>query len=267
MTFRIENRKSGRIFDADPAVPVLEAAQAAGITFAYGCRNGACGACKGKVLDGRVDHGPHQPYTLTDTEKQQGFALFCCARPLTDLVIEARELAGVGDIPVKKLPCRVLSLAKPAPDVAILELKLPANERFQFRAGQYVEMLLRDGRRRAYSMANPPSIDDRIELHVRHLPGGAFTEPVFTTMKEKDILRFEGPMGTFFLREDSDKPMVFVASGTGFAPIQAMLEHAFASGSMRPMVLYWGGRRPRDLYRAERCLAWEAAHPHFTFIP
>jgi CDP-4-dehydro-6-deoxyglucose reductase len=267
MSFRIENRESGHAFDADPALPVLEAAAAAGVTFAYGCRNGACGACKGKVLEGRVDFGAHQPYTLTDTEKAQGFALFCCARPLTDLVIEARELVGVGDIPVKKLPCRVISIDKPAPDVAVLRLKLPANERFQFRAGQYVDMLLRDGRRRSYSMANPPSVDNEVELHVRHLPGGAFTESVFTTMKEKDILRFEGPMGTFFLREDSDKPMVLLASGTGFAPIKAIVEHAFEKGVTRPMVLYWGGRRPRDLYMAERCLEWEAQHDHFTFIP
>jgi CDP-4-dehydro-6-deoxyglucose reductase len=267
MAFRVTIQKSGHAFDAPDGDTVLVAAQAAGITLPYGCRNGACGACKGKLVEGRVDHGAHQPYTLTDGEKNAGFALFCCARPLSDLVIDAREISGVGDIQVRKLPCRVMSIEKPAPDVAVLKLKLPANDKLLFLAGQYVEMLLKDGRRRAYSMANPPHDAEHIELHVRRMPGGAFTEPVFTTLKEKDILRFEGPMGTFFLREDSDKPMIFVASGTGFAPIKAVIEHAFHAGIEREMVLYWGGRRPADVYLAGLCERWQREHANFSFIP
>lgn len=267
MPFRVTLSKSGRAFDVPDGDTVLAAALAAGYTLPYGCRNGACGACKARILEGTVDYGEHQPYTLTPGEKQAGLALLCSARPLSELVIDVREVSGLGDIPVRKLPARVLSLEKPEPDVAILRLKLPANERLQFLAGQYVEILLKDGRRRAYSMANAPHVDEFVELHLRHMPDGAFTSHVFGAMKEKDILRFEGPIGTFFLREDSDKPIVFVASGTGFAPIKAIVEHAFHAGITRPMVLYWGGRRPRDLYLGALCERWQEDHPYFSYVP
>ena len=158
-------------------------------------------------------------------------------------------------------------IERPADDVAVLFLSLPANERLQFLAGQYVEIILRDGKRRAYSMANSPEDDTQIELHVRSMPGGTFTDYVFNRMKEKDILRFEGPLGTFFLREDSDKPIIFVASGTGFAPVKSILLHAFRSGVQRQMVLYWGGRRPKDIYMAALCQQWQAEHDNFSFIP
>jgi CDP-4-dehydro-6-deoxyglucose reductase len=267
MPFHVTIQKSVHAFDVADGDTVLASALAAGYTIPYGCRNGTCGACKGRVVEGTVDYGQHQPYTLTPGEKQAGLALFCCAKPLSDLVIDVREVSGMGDIPVRKLPARVQSIEKPAPDVAILRLKLPANERLQFLAGQYLEILLKDGRRRAYSMANPPHVEEFVELHLRHMPGGAFTDHVFGTMKEKDILRFEGPMGTFFLREDSDKPIVFVASGTGFAPIKAIIEHAFHAGITRPMVLYWGGRRPADLYLGALCEQWQDSHPHFSYVP
>jgi CDP-4-dehydro-6-deoxyglucose reductase len=148
-----------------------------------------------------------------------------------------------------------------------LYLKLPANERLQFLPGQYLEFLLRDGSRRSFSMANAPHDDALVELHVRHVPGGQFTDHVFGKMKERDILRFEGPHGTFFLREDSDKPIVFVASGTGFAPIKSILQSAFAKGIDRPMVLYWGGRRPKDLYMNALADGWAAAHANFRYVP
>jgi CDP-4-dehydro-6-deoxyglucose reductase len=219
------------------------------------------------VLDGRVDYGPHQPSTLTDDEKRAGLALFCCARPLSDLTIESREVRRAGDIPIKRLPCRIESIAKPTDDVAIVKLKLPANERMQYLPGQYVDFLLKDGRRRSFSMANPPHDDALIELHVRHVPGGFFTDPLFTQYKGREILRLEGPLGTFYLREETDKPMIFVAGGTGFAPIKAMIEHAFHHEIDRPMVLYWGARSLKDLYLPDLPGRWQQQHPLFTFIP
>lgn len=267
MSFQVKIQASGHTFEVPPNDTVLAAALAAGYTLPYGCRNGACGSCKGKIVEGRVDYGNHQPYTLTDGEKQAGFALFCCAKPLTDLIIEAREVGGVGDIQIKKMPCRVQSIERPAEDVAVLKLTLPANERLQFLAGQYVEIIMRDGKRRAYSMANAPHDDAHVELHVRNMKGGAFTEYVFNAMKPKDILRFEGPLGTFFLREDSDKPMIMVASGTGFAPIKAIVEHAFFKETTRPMTMYWGGRRPADIYMRSLCEQWQNDHANFKFVP
>jgi CDP-4-dehydro-6-deoxyglucose reductase len=267
MAFQITIRPSNRAFTAEPGETVLAAAMRDGITLPYGCRNGACGSCKGKVLEGQVDYGQYAAHILPDFEKKLGYALFCQAKPLSDLVVEARIISATGEIPIKKLPCRVQRIERPAADVAVLYLTLPASERLQFLAGQYLEIILRDGKRRAYSMANPPEDDAHLELHVRNMPGGAFTDYVFTRMKEKDILRFEGPLGTFFLREDSDKPMLFVASGTGFAPIKSILLHAFHCGTQRHMVLYWGGRRPGDLYMSDLCREWQAQHDNFSFVP
>ena len=244
---------------------MLEAALREGFVIAYGCRNGACGTCKGKVLEGQVDYGKHQAQTLTDAEKAQGFALFCQARPLSDLTIECREISAVKDIQVRMLPCRVQSIERLAPDVARIWLKLPANERLMFLAGQYVDVILRGGIRRSLSMANAPHDDAAIELHLRNY-GGPFSEYVFIKMKEKEILRFEGPLGTFFLREESAKPMILVASGTGFAPIKAILEHAFYKGIERPMTLYWGGRRRADLYLNDLAEKWAREHG-ITYVP
>jgi CDP-4-dehydro-6-deoxyglucose reductase len=177
---------------------------------------------------------------------------------------------GAGEHPVLKLPSRVLAIERPAPDVAVLRMQLPANQNLQYRAGQYVEFILRDGARRSYSMANAPhrlGSPPVVELHVRHMPGGKFTDQVFTTLKERDILRLEGPFGSFFLREDSTKPIVLLASGTGFAPIKALIEHLQHKGSERPVVLYWGGRRPRDLYMNAWCEEQAAQMPNLRYVP
>jgi CDP-4-dehydro-6-deoxyglucose reductase len=247
---------SGHQFQVEDGEAVLAAALRQGFVLPYGCKNGACGSCKGKILSGSVDYGVYQHKALTDEEKSQGKALFCQAKPLSDLVIEARTIGAVKDIPVKTLPCRVQKLERVADDVMVLGLKLPANERLQFLPGQNLEFLLKDGSRRCFSMANAPHDDELIQLHVRHVPGGQFTDHVFGKMKERDILRFEGPHGTFFLREDSAKPIVFVASGTGFAPIKSIIEHALNKGIARPMTLYWGGRRPKDLYLHALASGW-----------
>ena len=256
---RVTLQPSGQSFEVEEGESILTAALRQQFVLPYGCRNGACGSCKGKLLEGSVDYGVYQQKALPDQEKAQGKALFCQARPLTDLVIEARTVGAVKDIQVKTLPCRVQKLERLADDVMALHLKLPANERLQFLAGQYLEFLLRDGSRRSFSMANAPHDDELIQLHVRHVAGGQFTDHVFGKMKERDILRFEGPLGTFFLREESRKPVVFVASGTGFAPIKSIIESARHRGVERPMTLYWGGRRPKDLYMNALAESWGRA--------
>ncbi|MDQ6618125.1 MAG: CDP-6-deoxy-delta-3,4-glucoseen reductase [Pseudomonadota bacterium] len=267
MAHQIIIKPSDHTFSCAEGATLLDAAMAADLMLPYGCRGGACGTCKGRILSGEVDFGPHQPATLTDDEKRRGFALFCCAVPRTDLVIEVKELKRLGDIAVKRLPCRIESIDKPAPDVAIVKLKLPANERLQYLAGQYIDILLKDGRRRSFSLANPPHDDALLELHVRHIPAGAFTDPLFTQYRGREILRLEGPLGAFYLREQSDKPILFVAAGTGFAPIKAMIEHAFHRHETREMVLYWGVRSLRDLYLPHLPGEWQISYPNFTFIP
>ena len=259
MPHRITISPSNHTFEVEQDETVLEAALREGFVIAYGCRNGACGTCKGKVLEGSVDYGKYQAATLTDAEKAQGCALFCQAKPLSDLVIECREISAVKDIQVRMLPCRVQTIERPAPDVVRLFLKLPANERLLFLAGQYIDVILKGGIRRSLSMANPPHDDAQLELHLRNY-GGPFSEYIFKKLKEKEILRFEGPLGTFFLREESAKPIILLASGTGFAPIKAIVEHALHKDIERPMTLYWGGRRPADLYLNALPEGWQRDH-------
>lgn len=267
VTHQITIGNTGHRFTANPGETILEAALREGLILPYGCRDGACGSCKGKLIEGSIDYGKYSNKALTETEREAGMALFCQALALSDVVIEAREVRKAGDIQIRTLPCRVQRIERPTDDVVILYLKLPTNERLQFLAGQYLDILQKDGTRRSFSMANAPHDDELLQLHVRHVAGGAFTDHVFGKMKERDILRFEAPLGTFYLREDSTKPIVLVASGTGFAPIKSIIESAFAKDIKRPMTLYWGGRRPRDLYMQDLPVKWAAEHAGFKFIP
>lgn len=266
MGFQVSIQPSGHVFQADPDETILDAALRQGLSLPYGCRDGACGSCRGKVLSGEFAHGKAQLQALDEADRQAGFALLCCAMARSDLCIESREARSLEDIPVKTLPARVHKLTRAASDVMIVELKLPANERLQFLAGQYIDILLKGGRRRAFSLANAPHQDAFLQLHVRHIPGGQFTEHVFGSMKERDIVRLRGPQGSFFQREDSTKPMLLVAGGTGFAPIKAMVEHAIAEGCERPMHVYWGGRARADLYLMELAEQWSAAQANIRFV-
>ena len=259
MSHQITIKPSNHVFTVNEDETILEAALREGFVIAYGCRNGACGTCKGKVLEGTVDYGTYQEHALPDADKKLGLALFCQARPLSDLAIECREIGAAKDMPIKTLPCRVQKMERPAPDVMMLHLKLPANERLQFLAGQYIDILMKDGKRRSLSLANAPHDDVLLQLHLRNY-GGPFSDYVFNRMKEKDILRFEGPLGTFFLRENSDKPIILLASGTGFAPIKAIVEHALHKGILRPMTLYWGGRVRADIYLNDLAEKWQHDH-------
>lgn len=274
MTHTCTLTPSGKSFSVDDGETLLAAALRANIVLPYGCKDGACGSCKATLSEGEVDYGEYQTKALSDEERAKGQLLLCQATARSNLTVAARVVAADGMIPSRKLPCRVASIERAAADVAIIKLQLPATENFQFLAGQYIDILLKDGKRRSYSMANAPHDNQQVELHIRHTPGGAFTDALFGTgtpsinaVKEKDILRFEGPQGTFFLREDSAKPIVFLASGTGFAPIKAVIEHAIFKGIQRPMTLYWGGRRPQDLYMDDLAQQWAKTLPHFSYIP
>jgi CDP-4-dehydro-6-deoxyglucose reductase len=270
MPFIVTLQPSGRSFSVDRDEPILAAAIRQGIGLPYGCKDGACGSCKCRLLEGRVIHGAHQAKALSAAEEAAGLTLTCQAAPQTDVVLEVRTVPGAGEFAIRKMPCRVTRIDRPAGDVAILHLQLPANDPLRYHAGQYVEFLLAGGARRSYSMANAPHTQGdkpAIELHVRHLPGGLFTDHVFGAMKEKEILRIEGPFGSFFLREDSDRPMVLLASGTGFAPIKAIVEHLEWKRSHRPAVLYWGCRTRADLYLHAWAEAAAARLPNLRYVP
>lgn len=268
MNHQVTVQPSGHQFVAEAEETLLAAAIRQSVGLPYGCQDGACGSCKCKLLQGEITLGPHQLKALSEAERAQGFILACRAKALTDVVIESHEVVGAGEFPVKKMPARVSSIEHLAPDVVRVMLQLPAADPLRYRAGQYLQFLLRDGARRSYSMANAPTEAPQVELHLRHMPGGKFTDHVFSAMKEKEIQRIEGPFGSFFLRDDAaQRPMIFLASGTGFAPIKAMLEQMQAQGDARTVTLYWGGRKQQDIYLHDWVMQQCARMPMLRFIP
>lgn len=265
MSFHIRTEPAGHAFATEPGETILAAALREGIGLPYGCRNGACGSCAARLIEGGVSY----PSGKTDglEGKPEGTCLTCQAVPASDLLLEVAEVKTATEIEARTLPCRVVDKHQLNHDVVQLYLKLPEGQRLQFFAGQYLDFILRDGRRRAFSIANAPHDDDFIELHVRHVPHGEFTDYVFDSLKERTILRIQAPLGTFFLREESDRPIILIGGGTGFAPLKGMIEHAFHIGLERPMHLYWGARSSRDIYLPELPAAWAATHPNFSYVP
>jgi CDP-4-dehydro-6-deoxyglucose reductase, E3 len=260
-------RPDNRIVAARPGETILEAALREGIGFPYECRSGGCGQCKCTVLSGRIDQGPYQESVLTAEERAAGRALACSAVPLSDAEIEYEPKSLPGGVQTREYEAIVVAMRRVAPDVMVVRLSLASGETLRFYAGQYINILLPDGGKRSFSFATAPHENREIELQIRHIAGGRFTSQVFRTMQVGDSIRFEGPLGSFFLREDSDKPIIFVAGATGFAPVKSMLEHAFHTGMKRRMVLYWGTRSLGQMYARELCESWVQAHPNFTFVP
>jgi len=262
---------SGHTFEAKEGESILSAALEAGYAIPYSCRAGTCRTCRGHVREGQVDFGTVHPTYLPDEDKAKGLALLCQASALSDLTIEVEELDEMAAIQARETPCRIFKMDKPAPDVTVLTLRLPMNENMRFLAGQYVDFLLPEGRRRSYSIATRPALEGvtMIDLHIRHVDGGYFTQQVMGAFKGREIVRFEGPLGAFYLRENSQKPIIMVASGTGFAPIKAMCEHIFHRNinKDRPVTLYWGGRTRVDLYMLELAETWARERENFSFVP
>jgi CDP-4-dehydro-6-deoxyglucose reductase, E3 len=267
MSHKVIIQNSGHSFDVRPSQTVLQAAIEADIHIPYGCRNGACGSCKAKLVSGKVMHDDYQTSAMTDAELAAGNALLCCARPLEDIVVECREVGGLNGIKPRILPARVAKKEQLAHDVIALHLQLPASERLQFLAGQYIEFILKDGKRRAFSIANAPHDADFLQLHIRVIPGGTFGAYVANEMQEKAILRLEAPFGNFFLREDSDKPIIFVAGGTGFAPVKGIIEHMLHNNMQREIILYRGARQLQDLYMHDLSERWAEFAPNIKYIP
>jgi CDP-4-dehydro-6-deoxyglucose reductase len=264
--FEVTISSSGKSFRVREGESVLSAALRQGVMLPYSCKNGTCGSCKGLVEHGEVHYPFHPPLALERPDIADGYALMCQAEPLEDLVIQVREIEAVRDIEIRMLPARVAEKTLLADNVVRLRLTLPAAQRLQFLAGQYVDVLLAGGKRRAFSIASSPSIEDEIELHIRHVKGGDFTGYVFDELQERDILRFEGPLGNFFIRNDcAERPMILMGGGTGFAPLKSMVEHLIESDDRRDIHLYWGARTAAELYLDELPSRWAAEHDHIRY--
>jgi CDP-4-dehydro-6-deoxyglucose reductase len=266
LSFRVSIQPGNKSFAVAPGETVLDAARRAGLALPYSCLGGVCGSCRATLISGRCAYPNQPPQALSDAERAHGDVLLCQAVPVSDLAISAREVPSVAELPRRVLPARVAEKRLLADDVMLLALQTPANQPLRWLAGQYIDVLLEGGKRRAFSIANAPDAGGRrIELHVRRVPGGGFTQTVFDAMPVGSLLRIEGPLGTFVPREDSGRPIVFMAGGTGFAPIKAIVEHFLHLRSTRPMHLYWGVRHARDLYLPELPAYWQTLHPGLTF--
>jgi CDP-4-dehydro-6-deoxyglucose reductase len=258
---------SGKRFDAETDETVLEAAQRAGIALPYSCRGGVCGSCKATLVEGDCAYPRNPPMALSASESEHHAILLCQAVPQGDIAIRAREIASVEDIPHRRVETEVVERRLLAPDVVGIWLRPLQGDRLNWLPGQYLDVILEDGKHRPFSIASGPRRDGLIELHVRHVPGGGFTSWVYESLKVGDRLAIEAPLGTFVPREDSERPMLFMAGGTGFAPVKAIVEHFIALGTRRPMHIYWGARIAADLYLLDLARSWASKVPNITFTP
>jgi CDP-4-dehydro-6-deoxyglucose reductase, E3 len=257
---------SGHAFDVVDEESVLDAARRAGYALPYSCLSGSCGSCRARLLEGECVESP-EARALTAEERARGDVLLCQAHPRSDLTIAVREVPSVADLPRRMLTLRLVERDLLAEDVLRLRLRAPQKEPFRWLAGQYLDVLLPEGKRRAFSIANAPEDAGLVELHVRRVPGGGFTQQLFDAYPLGTLMRVEGPLGTFVPREDSERPMIFMAGGTGFAPVKAIIEHFLHLGSARPMHLFWGARHVPDLYLPDLPQQWVARHPAFAYTP
>lgn len=274
MTFSVILEPSGRRFDVAAGETVLAAGLRQGYALPFGCKSGACGSCRVRLLAGAVQTPPRpagSPAGLSAEEIDAGYILMCLAQPQSDLRLQLHQPAILEQLRPRQLPVRVVRHAALSHDVVGLWVTLPraaaASAPFRYLPGQYVDFLLPDGRRRSFSIANAAEDGAPLEFHMRVTPGGLFANYVQAEMPDKTILRFEGPLGAFYLREESPRPVVMVAGGTGFGPIKAMLEHQFRRGLSRPFHLFWGARARRDLYLDGLARQWAASQPQFRYTP
>lgn len=266
---QITNVRNDASFQCEDGESVIDAALREHRIYPYGCRNGSCGACKTRLLSGKVDCGSCAEHALTEDEKRQGLVLLCQAHPLSDIKIDVEELRSATDIRIKMLPCRIIRLEPVARDVMLVFLALPKGQGFNYLPGQYIDIVLRDGQRRSFSLANLPNeaVEAGLELHVRRVPDGRFTSRVFDGLRLCDLLRFEGPFGTYFLKSGPDTNLLMIAGGTGFSPIKALIKQALNEHPESRIHLFWGARNEQDLYMNDWVRNLQQTHPGLNYTP
>jgi len=264
MSHKVTVHPSGHQFEVDEGEAILDAAMRQNIDLPYGCRGGACGSCVGYVIKGEVYYND-EPIALDDDMRDAHQALFCIGKTSHDLEISIEEVEGLSHQEIKQLGCHVSSKDKLCHDVISLKITLDNNERLQYHAGQYIEFILEDGKHRAFSIANSPHNDQRLELHIRHVDGGVFTDFLFDSMPENSSLQMQGPLGSFYLREDRNRPIIMMGGGTGFGPLKAMIEHIEHVKFNQPVHLFMGVRALRDLYMNDMVKEWISNNDKLSF--
>ncbi len=265
MYFARRGADQPRSFPVEESETLLAAGLRHGLALPFGCQSGGCGSCRVRLVSGTIDY-PFPPPALSAAEQAAGYILMCLAHARSPLTIALHQPPQLDSLRPRQLPVRALKKEWLAHDVLCLTLKLPKGDGFQYLPGQYVDLLLAEGRRRSFSIANKAN-GETLELHIRVTPNGRFANWAAHEMPERAILRLEGPLGAFYLREDSSRPIIMVAGGTGIAPIHAMLDALLEKSPSRPTELYWGVRSERDLYLDAKLRAWADAHPQFRYVP
>jgi CDP-4-dehydro-6-deoxyglucose reductase len=281
MAFHVHLARSRLRFDVEPGETVLAAGQRQGLALPFGCQSGTCASCRVRLLEGRVTYATG-PRALSAAERDAGYILMCQAQALSDLELQLYQPERLEQLRPRQLPVRLLERWMLSHDVVGLSVQLPRGEPFDYLPGQYVDFLLPDGRRRSFSIANAPSAAGTLEFHLRVTPHGTFAHYAQDEMAPRAILRLEGPLGAFYLREGeaesfanvrgtlappNTRPMIMMAGGTGFAPLKAMLEHQLRAGLSRPLHLFWGARSRRDLYLHALAEDWARQHPRLRYTP
>ena len=269
MTYHVHLARSRLRFGVEPGETVLAAGLRHGLALPFGCRGGTCASCRVRLLEGTVEHAPAaaDAHALLQAERDAGYILMCQAMPTSDLELQLHQPERLEQLRPRQLPVRLLERWMLSHDVVGLSVQLPRGEPFRYLPGQYVDFLLADGRRRSFSIANAAAPAETLEFHLRVTPHGWFAHYALEQLEARAILRIEGPLGAFYLREDSTRPVVMMAGGTGFAPLKAMLEHQFRAGFSRPFHLFWGARSRRDLYLHALAEDWARQHPQLRYTP
>lgn len=260
----------GQDVEVEEGQTLLDAALRAGVYLPHACGHGLCGTCKVQVLEGDIEHGEPSSFALMDFEREEGLCLACCATAESDVTIEAdvEEEPEALDIPVRDFEATVARLERLTPTILGLTLELSDAEGIRFQAGQYVNLELPEGiGRRAFSIATPPSSPGRIELHVRRVPGGAGTGYIHEKLREGDRVSFSGPHGRFFVRRAEEKPVIFLAGGSGLSSPLSMVKDLLETGASFPITLVYGQRSREELYHHEALLALAEAHSGFSYVP
>ena len=263
---RISLPISNRNFTAAPDQSLLDAALGASLNLPHSCKSGHCGSCRARLLEGKIHYPGGRPLGLTDAEAADGWVLLCQARALTDVAIEAIEPVSPEEILTKRLPARIERVELLSHDVMGVYLRLPVAERLAFEAGQYIDIMLPRGRRRSFSIASPPHDSRLLELHVRRVAGGEFSDSLFTADQRRALVTIEGPLGHFRYRA-STSPMLLVGGGTGLAPLLSILRHVIENGIQRDITIHWGVRSERDLYAESTLRALLDRAPSTRYVP
>lgn len=267
MSFAVKIKPSNYVVYVEEGESVLDAAIRQGFDFPYSCRSATCATCLGKVLKGSISYGDIEPYALNDAEQEQGFALFCSAKPTSDLIIEMQDVYGPEYKPAKTVEYDVVKNIPVTADIYHIVLKPATDKKIQYTPGQYLHVLCDDGIQIPFTIANAPTESGKLELYIRHVADNHYTSKLLEHIKNKDQISVKAPYGKVVYHAVPALPIIFVAGGTGVVLPKAILEGMVQRNLQRKSVLYWGVSKATDFYLNDFFHTFAQEHKWFTYVP